>query len=138
MPQHSMTLRVNWGDCDPASIVFYPQYFRWFDQATAEFFAAIGLEQTELFARLDLLGFPILDAGARFTRPARFRELLRIDTRVSELKRSTFRLEHRIYCGDTLAVRGHELRACVIEDKSHPNGIRAVPLPDVILEKLRD
>lgn len=25
------TIRIEWGDCDPAGIVFYPRYFEWFD-----------------------------------------------------------------------------------------------------------
>ena len=28
------TVRVQWGDCDPAGIVFYPRYFEWFDACT--------------------------------------------------------------------------------------------------------
>ncbi len=27
-------IRVEWGDCDPAGIVFYPRYFEWFDRCT--------------------------------------------------------------------------------------------------------
>ena len=27
-------IRANWGDCDAAGIIFYPVYFRWFDECT--------------------------------------------------------------------------------------------------------
>ena len=36
-------IRVDWGHCDPAGIVFYPNYFRWFDQCTSALFESAGL-----------------------------------------------------------------------------------------------
>ena len=30
---------IQWGDCDPAGIVFYPRYFEMFDASTAALFA---------------------------------------------------------------------------------------------------
>jgi 4-hydroxybenzoyl-CoA thioesterase len=38
------TWTVDWGDCDPAGIVFYPRYFAWFDRAAHRFFEAKGLD----------------------------------------------------------------------------------------------
>ena len=34
--------QVQWGDCDPAGIIFYPTYFRWMDAATWAFMDSIG------------------------------------------------------------------------------------------------
>src|SRR5262245_13444018 len=36
-------VRIEWGDCDPANIVFYPRYFAFFDASTAYLFEAVGL-----------------------------------------------------------------------------------------------
>ena len=36
-------IRVEFGDCDPAQIVFFANYFRWFDQCTTALFRAAGL-----------------------------------------------------------------------------------------------
>ena len=33
---------IEWGDCDPARIVFNPRYFEWFDGCTAHVFASAG------------------------------------------------------------------------------------------------
>ena len=33
---------VEWGDCDPAGIVFNPRFFEWFDAATAGIFTAVS------------------------------------------------------------------------------------------------
>jgi len=34
-------VRVQWGDCDPAGIVFYPRYFEWFDASTILLFESL-------------------------------------------------------------------------------------------------
>ena len=44
------TIRIEWGDCDPAGIVFYPRYFEWFDACAAALFEDAG------FLRGDLVG----------------------------------------------------------------------------------
>ena len=36
------TVRIEWGDCDPAGIVFYPRYFAMFDASTSYLFEAAG------------------------------------------------------------------------------------------------
>ena len=32
--RHTTRFTVEFGDCDPAQIVFYPNYFRWMDAAS--------------------------------------------------------------------------------------------------------
>ena len=54
------TVTIEWGDCDPADIVYFPNYFRWFDASTAYHFAAAGLPKPELIRRYDVVGFPML------------------------------------------------------------------------------
>lgn len=35
MIRNSVDIVVEWGDCNPAGIVFYPNYFRWFNHGGA-------------------------------------------------------------------------------------------------------
>ena len=57
-------MTVAWGDCDPAGIVFYPNYFRWFDEASRRLFAAVGLPWETLFRRYDIVGLPLVSVSA--------------------------------------------------------------------------
>lgn len=124
-----LEITVQWGDCDPADIVFYPQYFRWFDSGTTELFASVGLDFATLFEAHGILGVPILDAGAQFKFPARFRDRLTLESRLEAFGRSSFRVAHTITNRDKEAVVGHEVRAWVARDPDHPNGIKAIPVP---------
>ena len=45
MPRsHTSSFRIEFGDCDPAQIVFYPNFFKWMDIAALHFFNACGIE----------------------------------------------------------------------------------------------
>jgi len=125
-------ITVQWGDCDPADIVFFPNYFRWFDTASTELFASAGLDLSTLFDEYGILGTPILDTGAKFTRPSRFRDVITIESTIESFDNSSFKIAHTIFNGGEVAVVGHEVRAWVVVDDSHPNGIRAERIPDAI------
>lgn len=132
MKTNRYQMTVQWGDCDPADIVFYPNYFRWFENGTSELFASVGLELPAMFKEHDILGIPILDAQARFSIPSRFRDVITVESGIESWGNSSFRVRHRILKGDLEAVVGHEVRAWVAVDDSHPNGIRARPVPDAV------
>src|SRR5258708_12797765 len=87
-------IRVEWGDCDPAGIVYYPNFFHWCDVATWNFFAASGLPLIELQKRYGIVGFPLLEASATFRVPSRPQDLLTIATSLGTLRRKTLELRH--------------------------------------------
>src|SRR5258708_12185408 len=73
-------IRVEGGDCDPAGIVYYPNFFHWCDVAAWNFFAACGLSISDMQARYGTLGLPLLEASAAFHAPSRPRDLVPIAT----------------------------------------------------------
>src|SRR5438552_17030422 len=69
--RHNVT--VHWGDTDPAKIVFYPNYFEWFDQSTRLYFDSVGLDWDSLVRKYGIVGLPIVEAKARFFAHCKFR-----------------------------------------------------------------
>ena len=64
---NTIQLHVKFGDCDPAGIVFYPNYFRWMDVGTRRFFAACGVPGWNAQpVPGGIIGTPLVDASARF------------------------------------------------------------------------
>ena len=47
-------MTIEWGDCDDAGIVFYPNYFRWFDNAFHHLLRQCGIGQRILVERFDI------------------------------------------------------------------------------------
>ena len=66
------TLRIEWGQCDPAGIVFYPQYLLIFDTSTGWLFERTGLKPLAMRRKYGIVGMPIVEVGARFVMPCRF------------------------------------------------------------------
>ena len=124
-------LEIAFGDCDPAGIVFYPNYFRFFDAATAGLLSeALGSRKVEWTARFGIVGIPMVDTGARFLRPSRFGDLVRIETTVTAIGRSSFEVSHRLHNGGELAVEAHEKR--VWAGRADDGSLRARTIPDAV------
>ena len=126
------SVTVEWGDCDPAEIVFYPRYFAWFDASTANHFKVAGLPKPDLRSRYGVVGFPMVDTRARFLVPSRFGEEIVIETRFMGFGRSSFDVEHRVLKGDTVAVEGYEKRVLVGKSPDGA-GIKSVPIPSDVI-----
>lgn len=124
------TVQVEWGDCDPADIVFYPNYFRWFDAAIAHHFAAAGLPKPEMIRKYDVVGFPMVDTRARFHAPSRQGDIVEIVTRITRFGRSSFDVEHRLMRADLLAVEGFETR--VLVRRGSDGALVSCPVPDAV------
>ncbi|MGR3640867.1 acyl-CoA thioesterase [Alterinioella nitratireducens] len=123
------TVLIEWGDCDPADIVFYPNYFRWFDASTAAHFRSAGLPKPKLVTDYNVVGFPMVDTRARFLVPSRFGDEVVIETRIAAFGRSSFEVEHRLMRGDVLAVEGFEKRVLVAKSADGA-GLKSVPVPE--------
>ena len=129
-------LTVEWGQCDPAGNVFNSRYFEMFDVSTWMLFeAALGVVAHRLGETFDIVGIPLVDARANFLRPAKFGEVIEIASRVSEFRRSSFDVEHKITVGGTLAVEGGETRVWATRSKDDSEKIGAVPIPAEVIAK---
>ena len=68
---------VEWGHCDPAGIVYFPNYFTYFDAGTnALFLRALGCNKFEMLKRYGIVGIPLVDVGARFMVPSTFGDIV--------------------------------------------------------------
>ena len=130
------TIRVEWGDCDPAGLVYYPNFFHWCDVATWNFFAACGLPITELQKRYGTIGFPLLEASAAFRVPSRPQDLLTIATSLGTLKRKTLELHHAFSRDGVDLLTARELRVWAKHDAARPSGLRSGTIPPEVVDRL--
>ena len=130
-------LTVEWGQCDPAGNVFGSRFFEMFDVSTWMLFeAALGVTAHELGKTFDIIGIPLVDARANFLKPAKFGDIVEIASRVSEFRRSSFDVEHRLSIDGELAVDGSETRVWATRDKTNPDKIHAVAIPGDVIARL--
>lgn len=137
MIRHTTTLKVRWGDVDPAGIAFYPRIFDWFDTATDEIFVALGLDWRELFHKERILGLPIVETGCRFLAPIRYGDEVTIVSTITRVEAKTFRVEHELAVGETGCASGYEVRAWVEAPAGEADRLRAREIPEAVARRLR-
>ena len=132
------TVHVSFGDCDPAGIVFFPNFSRWMDTASLSFFTQCGVPPwRELERTRGIVGTPLLEINTRFLQSATYGETLEIATHVEEWRRKVVVQVHRITRarpdgGADLICEGREVRAFVKRDAHDRDRLRAIPVPDDI------
>jgi 4-hydroxybenzoyl-CoA thioesterase len=136
MLKNRKTIRIEWGDCDPAGIIFFPRYFAYFDACTHALLERAGCRQQDLQKKYQILGFPLVDVRARFIVPTRYDEDVIVESGVIEFGRTSFQVQHRLYKDEMLAVEAFETRVCVALSGEKPEKMEARPIPPELVEKL--
>lgn len=131
-------VRIEWGDCDPAAIVFYPRYLAFFDASTAYLFEAVGLPKAEMVMLYDIVGIPLVDVAAKFFIPSKFGERITIQSYMEGFGRSSMKIAHQVLKADgRVAIQARETRVWARRDPERPEGIRAQAIPQEVVERFR-
>jgi 4-hydroxybenzoyl-CoA thioesterase len=129
-------LTIEWGQCDPAGIVFNSRFFEMFDSSTWLLFqAALGVPPNKLASTYGIVGIALVDARANFLKPIKFGDVVEIASHVSEFRRSSFDVEHRLSVDDAPAAEGRESRVWAVRDKNDPDKIATASIPPEVIAK---
>ncbi len=129
-------LTIEWGQCDPAGIVFNSRFFEMFDTSTWQMFeAALGVRPHELASTFGIMGIPLVDVRANFIKAVKFGDIVDMTSRVSEFRRSSFDVEHRVSVDGELAVEGGETRVWASRSKNDPEKIGGTAIPGEVIAK---
>lgn len=126
--------RVIYGDTDQMGVVYYANYFRFFEKGRCEALRACGVS----YADVEQNGFilPVVDAQCSYKVPARFDDLLVIATEITRMTRIKVEFAYRIFKKnddgtETLLAIGTTTHASL--DKS----MRPARIPADFVERMR-
>jgi 4-hydroxybenzoyl-CoA thioesterase len=136
MFMNRIRIRVEFGDCDPAKIVFYANYFRWFDQCTSALFRAAGFPLRQLFKTHGVVGIPLVEARARFITPSTYGDELVAESCVTEWKKSSFVISHKFLRDGALVMEGSETHVWAAAHPTDAHRLKSVPLPPDVIRRL--
>jgi 4-hydroxybenzoyl-CoA thioesterase len=125
-------IHIEWGDCDPAGIVYFPRYFEYGDACASALFERAGLPKRKLLETYGLIGIPLVDARARFLAPSRFGDTIAVESRIAEWGRSSFMIEHKMFRGDVLAVEIVEKRVWTVRAAGAAGAMQSQPVPEEV------
>ena len=133
-----LNFTIQWGQCDPNGIVFNSRFFEFFDDGTWTLFeAALGVKRNELFDAFGIIGLPLVDSGARFIAPTYFGDVVEMTSQVSEFRRSSFDVAHRLFVSGAIAVEGRETRVWAARDPADPSRMKAQPIPPEVTARFQ-
>ena len=93
---HALTLRVYYEDTDLAGIVYYANYLKFIERGRTEWVRGLGIDQRQLRDSRGLV-FAVRHLEADYLRPARFDDLLTVETRVLRLTGARIVLAQEIF-----------------------------------------
>jgi acyl-CoA thioester hydrolase len=79
--ESSSTLRVRYAETDQMGVAWHGQFFAWFEVGRTDLLRRFGCTYRELEA--DGLRFPVIEATARYLKPALYDDVLEVRTRVT-------------------------------------------------------
>ena len=131
---HLSSHRVLYGDTDAAGVVYYANYLKYFEIGRTELMRdwVVSYKQIE---ELDII-LPVSECYTRFKAPARYDDVLSIETTVAELKKYSCRFNYRIFRSDAADSRPPLLVKGYTVNVSINRAGKLVPLPEEILNKL--
>ncbi len=125
-------IRIEWGDCDPGGIVFFPRYFEYCDACTNALFERAGLPKPEILKSYGIGGIPLVEARARFIVPSQFGDTVTVESCVSEWGRSSFSVHHKIFKENVLALEIFEKRVWVERVEGDTIRYKGIPVPEEV------
>ncbi|MEK9917718.1 MAG: acyl-CoA thioesterase [Betaproteobacteria bacterium] len=116
--KHSCEIVITFGDCDPAGIVFYPNFYRFIDRTFHDWLRQWG-SHNKLAESVDSLALGLIDCGASFHHVVRDGDVLQVNLFITEWRRKTFKVEYEAYVNDVLCLTAYEVRGLfqIVEDK---------------------
>lgn len=123
---------VRWSDIDPAGIIFYGAYVRFFEIAETELFREAGVPYSDVFDRFGIW-LPRVHLSCDFAHPARLDDRLRVAAYFTAFGRSSIRINFDVvHLGaGVLAATGEEVLVCTDRQTRRP-----VPLPQGLRDVL--
>ncbi|MPS30590.1 MAG: acyl-CoA thioesterase [Alcaligenaceae bacterium] len=132
MKTHSYTRILQWGECDPAGIIFFPNYLRWMADGVDQMFLAEGIDPNAAVAPGTRSGIPIVQLSMRFLGAPRLHETVIHQISVERLGGKSLTLHHRFLCGENLLAEADETRVWATFKSPEDSGLNPARIPDRI------
>ena len=129
---HKVEHRVIYGDTDAGQFVYYANYFRWFESGRRELFRSLKID----YIALDKRGIvtPVVEAHCNYFHPARYDDIVIVETRISEVKEKSIKFDYKIFRKKDrkLLAVGYTINVFVDKEK-----MKSMEIPEDIRKKIR-
>src|SRR5271167_1721016 len=89
-------VRVRYAETDQMGVVYHANYLVWFEIGRVELMRSLGVEYKQMES-LDDCHIVVVDVHCRYQKSARYDEVLRIRTRISEARSRSLEFQYEIW-----------------------------------------
>jgi acyl-CoA thioester hydrolase len=125
---HTSEFRVRYSETDQMGVVYHAEYLVWCEVGRTDFIRALGLPYSELERRGTSLA--VAEASIRYHAPARYDDLIRVETRLVDVRSRAITFEYLIRNADS----GKRLATAKTVLVSLDPAGKLVPMPDDVRE----
>lgn len=129
---HEIKTRVRYQETDQMGIVYYANFFTYFEMGRTEYLRNLGLPYSEL--EKEHIYFPVTEAHCKFRAPALYDDILIIQTSIAELKHATVEFSHKVIRerDQKLVAEGFSKLACLNASR------KPSPMPEKLRKLLQE
>lgn len=122
MSDFEWPIRVYYEDTDSGGVVYHSNYLNFMERARTEWLRSLGFEQDELITNYQCI-FAVHSIQLNFRRPAKFNDLLLVQSRITNLSGASFEFEQKIFRDDELLSEAVVKIACLNSNRFRPMAI---------------
>lgn len=138
MYKYSYRRRLNWSECDPVGIIFFPHYARWVADGLHEMFLKLGVDPTGIHERDIRRGLPIVSLSMKFHAAAALHEEVDHLIVVQKVGTKSLSFRHEFRRDGVLLVEVEDVRVWATYVSGQPDTLKAVAIPVEIRAMLDD
>ncbi|HLJ79695.1 MAG TPA: thioesterase family protein [Acidobacteriaceae bacterium] len=95
MPTSTTTIRVRYAETDQMGVAYYANYFIWCEIGRVELLRQLGFDYRDMEIE-HACHLPVVEANCRYKSPARYDDIVIIETRVAALRSSVIKFAYRL------------------------------------------
>ncbi|HLG24688.1 MAG TPA: thioesterase family protein [Candidatus Nanoarchaeia archaeon] len=129
---HETEHRVIYADTDAGGVVYYANYLKWFESGRRELFRNLEIDYNSLQSKGILV--PVVEVHCNYLAPARYDDLLLLETSIAEIKEKSIKFEYKLFKKDgvKLLVTGHTVNVFVDSKE-----MKSTKIPESVKNKLK-
>jgi acyl-CoA thioester hydrolase len=135
-PAHTVSIRVRYAETDQMGVVYYANFFIWFEIGRVELMRSLGFDYREIEEQAQCF-LPVVEATCRYKSPARYDDLLTLETRVLNQRTTVIRFGYRLLRatpeGEPVLLAEGETVHVVVD-----RAMQRTPLPERFAAALRE
>lgn len=121
---------LNWSECDPGGIIFFPHYARWMVDGLNAMLLSLGIDPTEVRGENARGGLPVLGLTMKFLNAPALHETVKHRISITKVGSKSISIKHQFFRGEDLLMEAEETRVWAEHPLDNPRALRTKPVPD--------